>query len=108
MTEQRFVCRLTPQEEREWRETTGRALYAAAREVRKEPDGMSLHLPGSDDWLEKAAGLVRSERRCCPFLTFTLRVDSDETGIELRMSAPPEAVSLLHEEVDVQQRLAAE
>ena len=49
-------------------------------------DGYALELTPSDDAIAAAMALIQVERRCCPFLRFTLTIEPGETAVELTLT----------------------
>lgn len=68
-----------------------------ARASAREPidDGIRLRFDSSEDIATEVARLASAEHRCCSFLTFTLRIDA--AAIDLEVTAPREAVGLVHD-----------
>ena len=63
-------------------EVTGWLLSAATG--RDElVNGYALRLPAADEALRRAAEFIARERRCCPFITFTLTVSDDAARLSL-------------------------
>ena len=53
-----------------------------AREV---PDGLALLYPSDPELFLKLAEWITLERRCCPFLSFSLQLDADPPAIRLHL-----------------------
>jgi hypothetical protein len=49
------------------------------------PDGIAVVYPGEPDVFLNLAEWVTLERRCCPFLSFSLEFDADPPSIRLRL-----------------------
>lgn len=78
------------------RELTG-ALWAKVGEKRELADGYALRLP--HDRLVPAAQWAELERKCCPFLTFTIESERDDGAVWLRITAAPDAKAFMKEEL---------
>ncbi len=74
-----FACDLTAlnAEQRRQRAAIAEQLAYAALEVRELPDGYAIRLPGDDALWLAVATLVTFERRCCPFLAFSLQAEPE-------------------------------
>lgn len=68
----------------------GRALDARALE-----DGVLLGFEPQDGLLAELASLIDAERRCCPFLRFTLTVEPAGGRVSLRVAAPAQALGFV-------------
>ena len=84
-----IACTLSGPEMRERERTVLAGLRARTRAVRAHPDGYVLDLERSDEALAAAARVIALERRCCPFLRFTLTVEPGEGAIELALTGGP-------------------
>jgi hypothetical protein len=84
-----IACTLSGPELRERERTVLAELRAHTRAVREHPDGYVLELARSDEALAAAAATIRLERRCCPFLRFTLTVEPGDGAIELALTGAP-------------------
>jgi hypothetical protein len=97
-----FACRLdalTPQERAQQKELTARFRRAMTR-VTEDPDGYTCHF---------SAGLapstviawVETERKCCPFLRFTLDMPEDGGPARLRVWGAPGVKAFVAAEMNV-------
>ena len=57
--------------------------------VRIEPAGSGYVYSFEADEIEELARFVRHERRCCPFLAFSIVVRPGAGHVELHVSGPP-------------------
>ena len=70
-----------------------RRRYQALRErlderrlgTRELPDGIAVLYPGEPALLLDVAEWITLERRCCPFLSFSLELDADSPSVRLRL-----------------------
>ena len=90
-----IACSLSAPELRERRRTVLAELRAHVQRVRELPDGYALDLATSDDALAAATTMIRLERRCCPFLRFTLTVEPADAAIEVALTGGPGAREFL-------------
>ena len=58
------------------------------KEKRVIENGLLLQFEGSNKNLEEILNLIRLERKCCPFLTFELKVDKEANPIFLTITGP--------------------
>jgi hypothetical protein len=61
-------------------------LFTLASSVSETERGYEFRFPGSDDMLERLARFVIDERRCCPFLAFTLHLPPGSESVALDLS----------------------
>jgi hypothetical protein len=63
-----------------------RAELARARVGAEElPDGFVFLYPGEPDLFRKLSEWIILERRCCPFLSFSLRFDAEPPAVRLEL-----------------------
>jgi hypothetical protein len=67
---------LTPKQRERWMEI-GTQMYSAIEEIRELPNGYAFRLPNSPAMLTLIAEDLNMERLCCPFLRFTLELESN-------------------------------
>jgi len=64
-----------------------RTLFGETAEGRETlPDGYAFRFPAAS--LPALARFVEQERKCCPFLTFTVEVPPAEGPVRLRLTGP--------------------
>src|SRR5687768_1934674 len=63
----------------------------AAREL---PTGREYRFPAAA--FAEVARFVENERKCCPFLAFTLVVEPGEDGVRIQMTGPAGTVQFLN------------
>src|SRR5690242_18413351 len=63
-------------------------LFGAAREVRDLPLGYAFRLSEDAAVLSKVADFIRNERRCCPFESYTIRVEPYGGAIWFELTGP--------------------
>jgi hypothetical protein len=74
-----------------------RELFQTVQNIREAENGFEFTLPGGSD-LIKIGEFVHNERRCCPFLKFTLTIDPEPKPITLLLSGPQGTQEFLREE----------
>ena len=76
------------EEERQVRSRSIETLHAHALESKETPRGYLVGLPDERGVLVAALDLMRFERRCCPFLSFTVDVNGGEGPTWLHLTGP--------------------
>lgn len=97
MTDQDIACDLTvfdPAESARHADLSAR-LLAGGIEREQLPDGVALRLTGTPGLLTELAEWAELERRCCPFLSFTLRLDPGPDEVRLELRGPAGAKEML-------------
>ena len=75
-----IACKLevfTPDERARHREL-GKRVIRQRRSVREVADGWAIELPADPQMCRDALDFALLERRCCPFLTFSLEIRDGE------------------------------
>jgi len=75
--------------EREQQAATFEQLRQQVLAVEELADGWAVQLPTAASTLLLVARFIENERRCCPFLDFTLHVTPDAGPIWLRLTGRP-------------------
>ena len=63
-------------------------LIQAALSVQEVENGYQFIFPNEASFISKIAVFVSSERLCCPFLTFTMNVVSNNKPVSLSLTGP--------------------
>ncbi|SRR6266511_230808 len=88
MTEPTYACSLTDEElaarRREWRALGRRALVR----TETQPHGQVVVYRGGEETARVLTAFIEAERRCCPFLDFT--VDRFEGDVRVTIGFAPE------------------
>ena len=74
-----------------------RLFRGAAPTHEAEPGGYRFRFPAEE--LEEVARFVALERKCCPFLSFSIEVGPEDGPVFLRVSGPPGARELIEAEL---------
>jgi hypothetical protein len=89
MAEPTYACSLTDEDlaarRREWRALDQRALVRAE----SRPDGRLVVYRGGEETARILTALIEAERRCCPFLDFS--VDRRDGKVHVTIGFAPEA-----------------
>jgi len=82
------ACALTTAELQQRREELLREIRNAVLEVRELTDGFAYRFPSDDLLLAQLTEMIKLERRCCPFLTFNLRIEPAGRPMWLELAGP--------------------
>ena len=63
-------------------------LVQRVENFRAVENGYQFSFPNETDLISKIAEFIANERLCCPFLKFTLNVNSSDEPISLSLSGP--------------------
>ena len=61
------------------------AIFSKIQQVEELADGFALRFPGSDEWATRLFEFITFERVCCPFFTFELLFEANQTAIWLKL-----------------------
>ena len=89
VTELPIVCDasgITDVEKEFWLKDIIPRLYKAVQEIQELPDGYAWKLPSDPEILRLVAEDLNMERRCCPFVTYTLEIEPNWGPFWLRMT----------------------
>lgn len=85
-------------EQREAHLATSRTLFSYFQETRELSNGYEFRLDGPDA-IAKAAEFISLEKRCCPFLAFTIEVEPEGGPIWLRLTGRDGVKAFIREEI---------
>ena len=74
------------------------ALMVGCKEYKQ---GYAFQFPGDEAILDKLVRVIKLERKCCPFLTFELKVENDDRPIWLHISGPEGTAAFLQSELNL-------
>ena len=96
-----FVCDLTAlnAEERKRYQVVLEKLQDSVQEVREVANGYAFRHPAHVSVLLLLAEFIRLERRCCPFLEFTLKVETEDGPAWLTLTGPEGVKEFLRAEL---------
>jgi hypothetical protein len=80
-----IACSLTEQELRERRREILQKAGEGIVEIQEIENGYAYRFPSDDTWLNDLTNIIKLERKCCPFLTFNLKVQSGNDSIWLEL-----------------------
>jgi hypothetical protein len=75
--EKAMACKLTSPELRKRKEEVIAQLKARVLERVALPDGFSYRFASTDEILDALTDFIKSERQCCDFFNFNLRISND-------------------------------
>lgn len=74
------------------------AVRSASKEIQELPQGFALRFPADPALFLQLAEWVSLERRCCPFLEFSLEWKQDDS-VWVRLTGQPEAKEVVAAEM---------
>jgi len=77
-----------------------RQLIEAVQSVQEVEHGYEFLFPNETEFISTIAEFISNERICCPFLQFTLNVDSNSKRVSLSLTGPVGTREFLHAEFD--------
>ena len=72
--------------ERAHKDEIGGRLAAVRLGVRELPNGYEFQFPGDSETLKQLCDWIVTERLCCPFFDFDLRIDRERGSMALRLT----------------------
>ena len=84
--------------ERERHVQTTRELLATLEGIYDAENSLQFVFPNGTESISKLAEFIANERKCCPFLEFTLRIGPGDEPISLTLSGPEGTKEFLREE----------
>jgi hypothetical protein len=85
-----LVCNMdvfTPAEREDHMQSTGQ-LYQSVQSVHEVENGYEFTFPNESEVIAGLGKFISNERRCCPFLEFTLKISSNNALISLLLRGP--------------------
>lgn len=79
-------------------------VISRADHIGELDDGVLLRFDDADAHSATVLQLVELERRCCPFITFTVRYDAEQGPLTLLLTGSPETKAFIRAELRVQMR----
>lgn len=83
--------------QREQHIQTTRQLFQTVQNIQEAENGFEFILPNQSDII-KISEFIVNEKRCCPFLKFTLTIGPDLQPISLLLTGPEGTQEFLREE----------
>jgi hypothetical protein len=87
-------------EERENHIRASTQLFQTVQDIQEVENGYKFFFPNSSNLenVTQFAEFIYNERRCCPFLEFTLNISPKDSPISLSLTGPEGTKEFLHEE----------
>ena len=85
-----LVCNMavfTPAERADHIQSTTH-LYRSVQSIQEVENGYEFTFPNESEIISGLGKFISNERRCCPFLEFTLKITSNNALISLRLTGP--------------------
>lgn len=102
MTESPIACVLNaiPPEKRGHHEHLAHQWMSAVQEIRELPQGYGFRLPAESTLIVNMAEFITLERLCCPFLAFTLELESENAALWFQLTGREGVKAFLQAEFD--------
>lgn len=95
-----IACDLSAIDDQERHKSDTEALFSERRETRTVDRGVALQFPGTMDYAKRVLRFIRSERQCCPFLTFEMIFEPEKRGLWLVLGGDEKATSYIQHQLD--------
>lgn len=99
MPEETIACKLTSPELQKRKATIIAALQNQIIEKRELPDGYSFKFAGTDSILDQLTDFIKTERQCCEFFTFTIKISDEKSFIRFDIAGPNGAKDFMEMEL---------
>ena len=96
---EKLCCLLTSPELQQRMMTVLKGLQFQIFERREEENGYSFRFEGSDRLLDELNEFIKTESACCPFFTFSLRVDGNARETWLHLAGPEGVKEFIRDEL---------
>ena len=100
-SEKELSCKLTSQELRERKTNVLEVLKQEVKEKKELPNGYSFRFAGSDTLIDQLVTFIKSERQCCDFFTFSLKIADEKSGLWLDITGPDGAKEFIKTEMEL-------
>ncbi len=94
-----IACNLNEPEFAKRRNEIATEIFGDCQQITELEDGYEFRFAGTDIWLDKLAEFVAFERQCCPFFTFHLIFETNQSAILLRMQGEEGVKDFIREEL---------
>ena len=95
-----IVCKLTAPELQARKATVIASLKKEMLETKVTEEGVSFRFPASDTMFDQLTEFIKTERQCCSFFQFGLRVKSEDQSIWLDLSGPEGTKDFIQHELN--------
>lgn len=95
----KLTCKLTTPELQERKRTVIAEMKNLVKERKEEPNTVSYKFESSDKNIDLVSNFIKTERLCCDFFEFSLKVESGSEFMWLTLSGPDGVIEFIREEV---------
>ena len=102
LSESPIACDMTaiPPDRRPVHLATSKDLFSRIEEFRELADGYEFRFAGGPDLIVKLAEFVSLEKLCCPFLNFSIEIQSEGGPVWLRLTGREGVKAFIREEIN--------
>jgi len=99
MERAKLTCKLSTPELQERKRTVIAELKTLVKERQEESNAVRYKFESSDKNIDLVSSFIKTERLCCDFFEFSLKVESDSEFMWLTLSGPEGVNEFIREEV---------
>lgn len=96
---QALCCRLTAPELQQRKATVLASLRGKIEQRKETQDGYQFRFAATDSILDELTEFVKTERACCPFFEFNIRIGREGEPVWLELSGPEGAKQFIRDEL---------
>jgi hypothetical protein len=96
-----FTCKLTSPELQRRKATVLASIRSKILEKKELPDGYTYKFKGTDAILDELSTFIKTERLCCDFFDYSLKVDGDGAETWLVISGPAGVKDFIKSELEL-------
>lgn len=100
-TEKTLSCKLTSPEMQKRKSTVIGSLKRQIIEKKELDNGYTYKFKGSDQVVDELAEFIKTERQCCDFFDFSIKVAGDQTSAWLSITGPKGAKEFINTELEL-------
>lgn len=93
-------CKLTSSELRERKETVIASLKKQITEKKELKDGYAFKFAGTDKVIDELSEFVKTERECCDFFNFNIKINGDKSEAWLELTGEEGAKEFIESELE--------
>lgn len=94
-------CKLSSPELQKRKETVLAELKKGILEKKELTNGYAFKFNGDDETMDKLVAFIRSERNCCNFFTFNLKVSGDKRFLWMEITGTDEVKKFVTDEMGI-------
>lgn len=95
----KMTCKLTTPELQERKRTVIAELKSVVKERQEETNAVRYKFESADKDIDLVSNFIKTERLCCDFFEFSLRVESSSNFMWLKLSGPDGVKDFIQEEI---------